>query len=82
MTSRDVRLFSQASTRDFKIQRRRRRRERQKNNRFYRQYNSFARASHFFVHFFPFLHDYDVKMPNFVFYGGCKQATTKFYFSF
>ena len=28
---------------------------------------------------FPFLHDYDVKMPNFVFYGGCKQATTKLY---
>ena len=26
----------------------------------------------------PFLLDYDVKMPNFVFYGGRKQATTKF----
>ena len=32
---------------------------------------------------FPFLHDYDVKMPiNFAFYGGRKQATTKIYFSF
>ena len=31
---------------------------------------------------FLFLHDYDVKMPNFAFYGGRKQATTKFYFSF
>ena len=30
----------------------------------------------------PFLLDYDVKMPNFAFYGGRKQATTKFYFSF
>ena len=30
----------------------------------------------------PFLHDYDVKMPNFAFYGGRKQATTKFYFSY
>ena len=30
----------------------------------------------------PFLHDYDVKMPNFTFYGERKQATTKFYFSF
>ena len=30
----------------------------------------------------PFLHDCDVKMPNFAFYGGHKQATTKFYFSF
>ena len=26
---------------------------------------------------FPFLHDYDVKMPNFAFYGGRKQPTTK-----
>ena len=31
---------------------------------------------------FPFLHDYDVKMPDFAFYRGRKQATTKFYFSF
>ena len=31
---------------------------------------------------FLFLNDYDVKMPNFAFYGGRKQATTKFYFSF
>ena len=31
---------------------------------------------------FPFLHDYDVKMPNFALYGGRKQATAKFYFSF
>ena len=30
---------------------------------------------------FPFLHDYDVKMPNFAFYGGRRQATT-IYFSF
>ena len=29
-----------------------------------------------------FLHDYDVNMPNFAFYGGRKQATTKFYFSY
>ena len=27
---------------------------------------------------FPFLHDYDVIMSNFSFYGGRKQATTKF----
>ena len=31
---------------------------------------------------FLFLRDYDVKMPNCAFYGGRKQATTKFYFSF
>ena len=28
------------------------------------------------------LHDYDVKIPNFTFYGGRKQATTNFSFSF
>jgi len=30
----------------------------------------------------PFLHDYDVKIPHFMFYTGRKQATTKFSFSF
>ena len=30
----------------------------------------------------PSLNDCDVKMPNFTFYGGRKQATTKFCFSF
>ena len=30
----------------------------------------------------PFLHDNDVNMANFEFYGGRKQATTKFYFSY
>ena len=30
----------------------------------------------------PLLHDYDVKIPNFALYGGGKQATTKFSFSF
>ena len=31
---------------------------------------------------YTFLHDYDVKMPDFAFYGVRKQATTKCYFSF
>jgi len=30
----------------------------------------------------PSLHDYDVKMPDFTLYGGRKQATTSFSFSF
>ena len=30
----------------------------------------------------PFLYDYDVNMLNFAFYGGRKQAMTKFYFSY
>ena len=29
-----------------------------------------------------FWHDYDVKMPYFAFYGGRKQAATKFFLSF
>ena len=33
----------------------------------------------FFVHFFAVLQDYDVKLPNFTFSAGRKQATTKFY---
>ena len=37
----------------FKIQRRGRQGERQKNNRFNKQNNNFARASHYFVHFVP-----------------------------
>ena len=31
---------------------------------------------------FLFLHHYHVKIPNFAFCGGLKQATTRFYFSF
>ena len=49
---------------------------------FIKQNNNFARAPHVVVHFFPFLHDYAVKMPNSAFYGGRKQATTKFCFPF
>ena len=36
----------------------------------------------FWTFFCPFLHDYDVKMPNSALYGGRKQAKTKFYLSF
>ena len=31
---------------------------------------------------FPFLHDYDVKMPNFTFYGGRKQINDEMLFLF
>ena len=48
------------------------------NNRFSWQNNNFARASYFFYIYLPFLHDYDLKLPNFTF-GGRKQATTNFY---
>ena len=37
----------------------------------------------FFVHIFAVTaHDYDLRMPNVKFYGGRKQATTNFSFSF
>ena len=51
-----------------------------KNSRFHSQYNNFARARPFFTLLCPFLHDYDLKMPNFTFYGVRKQVRTKFYF--
>ena len=47
-------------------------------NGFVKQKNNFARAARFFVH----LHDCDVKMPGFTLYGGRKQVTTNFSFSF
>ena len=63
---------------------RRRQRERQK---IYRcklnlENINFARTSRFFVHSFPSLYDYDMKMLNFTFYGRRKQAKTIFSFSF
>ena len=45
---------------------------------FEKQNNNVARASRFFLHFFAVLHDYDVQMPNFVFYRERIQATTYF----
>ena len=54
----------------------------EKSNRFVKPNNNFARASRLFVHFFASLHDYNVKMPDFTLYGGRKQATTNFSFSF
>ena len=46
-------LITTFINRDFKIQRRGRQQERKKNNWFNKQNNNFARASRFFVHFFP-----------------------------
>ena len=54
-------------------------RERQKSNKIMKQNNNLQRASCFFLHFLPSLHDYEVKMPNFKFYLGRKQATSKFF---
>ena len=34
------------------------------------------------LHVHPLLHDYDVNMPDFAFYGGRKRATMKLYFSY
>ena len=49
-------------------------------NRFNNQNNNCARA--FLYISLPTLHDYDVKVPNFTFYRGSTQATTKFLLSF
>ena len=54
-----------------------------KQQRFNKQNNKFARAGSRFLYIsLPLLHNCDVKMPNFTFYGGRKQATTKFSFCF
>ena len=53
-----------------------------KSNRLIKQNNNFARASRFLYISLPPLQDYNVKMPNFTFCGGRKQATTNFSFSF
>ena len=68
--------------RDFKIQRRRRQRERQKTIGLISK-TTISQVYHAFLYIsFLFLHDYDVKMPNFAVFGERKQATAKFYFSF
>ena len=67
--------------RDFKIQRRGRQREHKKNGLISKTTTSHVHHTFLYISF-PFLHDYDVKMPNFAFYGGRKQATTNFFFSF
>ena len=78
-TLRKSHPFTMQINRDFKIPRRRRQRERQKSHRLNRQNNN----SHAFLYIsLPSLHDYDEKMPNFTFYGGRKQVTAKFSFSF
>ena len=69
--SADIREFQQ-----------RQQRERQNSNRSIEQNKTFAHASRFLYISLPLLHNYDVKMPIFMFYGGRKQATTKFSFSF
>ena len=56
----------------------RRRRESQISNSLTRQNNNFARASHFFEHFFAVNCTTTLKMPNFMFCEGRKQAMTKF----
>ena len=38
--------------------------------------NNFARASRSCLYFFPLLHDYDVKLPNFTFFGGREHKTS------
>ena len=68
--------------RDLKIQRHERQQERQKTIGLISKTTT-SHVHHTFLYIsFPFLHDYDVKMPNFAFYGERKQATTKFYFCF
>ena len=74
------RLFNW-DNRDFKIQRRGRQRECKKKG-FISKTQLCTCITLFCTFLLPFLHDYDVKMPNFAFYGQRKLAKTKFNFSF
>ena len=58
--------------------------EHPKNKRFNNQNNNFAHAPGIFVYLFAIFVglNYGEKIPNFVFYGERKQATTKFCFAF
>ena len=69
------------NNRELKQRRRWRQRGQQKSNRFSLANSSSARASRFFLYIsLPSLHDYDVKIPNFMFYGGREHKTTTFFF--
>ena len=49
--------------------------QKKKNNIRFRRLTTTLLVHHnFFVHFFAVFHGYDVKLPNFTFYGGRKQA--------
>ena len=63
--------------------RRRRQRERQKSNRFRSAKTTTLHVHHAFLYnYFPLLHDYDVKLSNFMFSGGREhRTTTSFFFS-
>ena len=77
-----ARAAAEETNRDFKIQRRGRQQERQKTIGLISKTTT-LHVHHAFLYIsLPALHDYDVKMPNFAFYGVRKQPTTKFCFSF
>ena len=67
--------------RKFKIQRRDRNENVKKKGLIIKTTTLHVHETFFYISL-PFLHDYDVKMPNFAFYGERKQETKKFYFSF
>ena len=75
--------FVMEDIRDFKIQRRGRQQERQKKPLGLISKTTTLHVHHAFLCIsLPALHDHDVKMPNFTFYGVRKQVTTKCCFSF
>ena len=69
--------FVMEDIRDFKIQRRGRQQERQKKPLGLISKTTTLHVHHAFLCIsLPALHDHDVKMPNFAFYGVRKQAST------
>ena len=65
----------------FKQRRPQRQRKRQKSNTFRLAKQELCTCITFFWYIsLPSLHDYDLKVPNFTFCGGCEQKTTIFFF--
>ena len=64
------------------MSRRRRQQERQKSNRLNRQTTTLHLRHVFLYISVPTLHNFDLKMPNFTFYGAGELTTTKISFSF
>ena len=82
MSGQTLAAVSGQENRDFKIQRRGRNENVKKTIGFISKTTTLHVHHAFCTFLCPFLHDYDVKMPKVAFYGGRKQATTKFYLSY
>ena len=74
-----VRLICFGYIRELKQRRRRRRRQRQRQRERQKKNNNFIKHHAFLYISLPSLHDYDVKLPHFKFFGGREHKTSTFF---